>query len=239
MSLSVIDINCDLGEGFGQDAALMPYISSANIACGYHAGDAATMLKLVQLSKKNGVAIGAHPSYADRENFGRKALQLSAEEIYTLVIEQVRALAIICAKENTTLHHVKPHGALYNQAAADPVIASAIVEAVKDTDQNLIMYGLSGSCLIAAARQAGLRCLSEIFADRRYLPDGSLMPRSTPGAVLTDMQQMSTQVSALLSQQKFLAETICIHGDGANALAFAQCIATLLKQLRVKMLAPA
>jgi 5-oxoprolinase (ATP-hydrolysing) subunit A len=236
MSLSVIDINCDLGEGFGQDAALMPYISSANIACGYHAGDAATMLRLVQLSKKKGVAIGAHPSYADRENFGRKRLQLSAEEIYTLVVEQVKALAIICAKENTRLHHVKPHGALYNQAAADPVIASAIVAAVKDTDQNLMMYGLSGSCLIAAARQAKLRCLSEVFADRGY---GSLMPRSIPGAVLTDLQQMNNQVLALVSQQNFLAETICIHGDGPNALPFAQSIARLLAKQSIKMQAPA
>jgi 5-oxoprolinase (ATP-hydrolysing) subunit A len=239
MSLPVIDINCDLGEGFAQDAALMPYISSANIACGYHAGDAATILQLVQLSKKNGVAIGAHPSYADRENFGRKALQLPAEEIYTLVIEQLSALAGICAKENTRLHHVKPHGALYNQAAADPVIASAIVEAAKDTDKHLIIYGLSGSCLITAAKQAKMRCLSEVFADRGYLPDGSLMPRFLPGAVLTDLQQMSNQVLALVSQQNFLAETICIHGDGPNALSFAQSIARLFAKQSIKMKAPA
>jgi 5-oxoprolinase (ATP-hydrolysing) subunit A len=239
MSLSVIDINCDLGEGFGQDADLMPYISSANIACGYHAGDAATMLRLVQLSKKHGVAIGAHPSFADRENFGRKILQLPTQEIYTLVAEQVNILAIICAKENTWLHHVKPHGALYNLSAADPLIAAAIVAAVKDTDQQLIIYGLPGSCLVKAAKQAGLRCTSEVFADRSYLPDGSLMPRSLPGAVLTDIQQVRKQVSALLHQQKFLAETICIHGDGANALAFAKCISSLLIQLQVKMQAPA
>src|SRR6186713_1652481 len=161
-----VDLNCDMGEGCGNDAELMSFISSANIACGFHAGDIETMRRTAELAVANEVAIGAHPGYLDRENFGRTAMSLPSKEVFEIVREQVLSMSAICAEFQVSLHHVKPHGALYNQAAKDRELAATIAEAVASLDPKLILYGLSGSMLIGEAESAGLRTASEVFADR-------------------------------------------------------------------------
>jgi len=213
-----MQLNCDLGEGIGNDAELMPYIDEANIACGFHAGDAYTMRETVALCIRHGVKIGAHPSYLDRENFGRKEIELSPEEIYLLVKKQVETLKKITEQAGAKLHHVKPHGALYNTSAKNPQVAKAIAKAVKDIDDNLILFGLKNSHSIAAAKEAGLKTAEEAFADRSYESDGSLTPRSQPGACFTEIQDVLDQV------EKIKADTWCIHGDGPHALAFAKAL---------------
>jgi UPF0271 protein len=223
-----------MGEGMPNDALLMPFITSANIACGAHAGDMATMRATVQLALQHGVAIGAHPGFADKENFGRKEMQLPSGKIYTLVQEQIFLLKKIAEAEGAALHHVKPHGALYNMAAKDAVLAGVIARAIKDADASLIVYGLSGSCMISAAAQLGLRTCSEVFADRSYQPDGSLTPRSQRGALIESEDAALQQVMQMVQEQRVTtsngtaisikAETICIHGDGPHAVAFAQKI---------------
>lgn len=211
-------LNCDLGEGIGNDAALMPYIDEANIACGFHAGDAFTMRETVALCIWHGVKIGAHPSYLDRENFGRKEIELSPEEIYLLVRKQVETLKKITEQAGGKLHHVKPHGALYNTSAKNPQVAKAIAKAVKDIDDHLILFGLKNSHSITAAKNIGLRTAEEAFADRRYESDGSLTPRNQPGACFTEIQDVLDQV------EKIKADTWCIHGDGPQALEFAKAL---------------
>jgi UPF0271 protein len=213
-----MQINCDLGEGIGNDAELMPYIDEANIACGFHAGDAFTMRETVALCIRYKVKIGAHPSYLDRENFGRKEIELSPEEIYLLVKKQVETLKNITEQAGTKLNHVKPHGALYNTSAKNEAVAQAIAKAVKDVDPSLILFGLKNSHSIAAAKNIGLKTSEEAFADRRYESDGSLTSRSQPGACLESVAQVLTQV------QKMKADTWCIHGDGPHALAFAKAL---------------
>ncbi|HMS11151.1 MAG TPA: 5-oxoprolinase subunit PxpA, partial [Pyrinomonadaceae bacterium] len=172
-----IDINCDMGEGCGNDAALMPYISSANISCGYHAGDAATMRETIELAARHGVAVGAHPSYRDRENFGRTDVELSAAELRTLILEQLEIFAGACREIGVTISHVKPHGALYNRSARDAAVAQAIAEAVLEFDAGLTLYGLAQSHSTEVARSLGLKAADEAFADRAYEPDGSLVSR--------------------------------------------------------------
>jgi UPF0271 protein len=211
-------LNCDLGEGIGNDAALMPYIDEANIACGFHAGNAFTMRETVALCIRHGVKMGAHPSYLDRENFGRKEIELSPEEIYLLVKKQVEILKKIAENAGAKLNHVKPHGALYNTSAKNAAIATAIAKAVKDIDPSLILFGLKNSHSVAAGKALGLKTAAEAFADRRYESDGSLTPRSQPGACLTEIQDVLNQV------QKMKADTWCIHGDGPHALAFAKAL---------------
>jgi UPF0271 protein len=211
-------LNCDLGEGIGNDAALMPYIDEANIACGFHAGDAFTMRETVALCIRHGVKMGAHPSYLDRENFGRKEIELSPEEIYLLVKKQIETLNQIIKTAGGTLNHVKPHGALYNTSAKNPKVAKAIAKAVKDVNEDLILFGLKGSLSIEAAKEMGLQTAEEAFADRRYESDGSLSPRSQPGACFTDIQDVLDQV------EKIKADTWCIHGDGPHALEFAKAL---------------
>jgi UPF0271 protein len=211
-------LNCDLGEGIGNDAALMPYIDEANIACGFHAGDAFTMRETVALCIRNGVKIGAHPSYVDRENFGRKEIELSSEEIYLLVKKQIESLKKIAENAGAKLNHVKPHGALYNTSAKNPEVAKAIAKAVKDVDPGLILFGLKNSHSIKAAIEMGLKTAEEAFADRRYESDGTLTPRSQPGACFTEIQDVLDQV------EKIKADTWCIHGDGPHALAFAKAL---------------
>ena len=179
------DLNCDLGEDIGNDEAIIPFVSSVNIACGFHAGDDITMTKTILLAKKFGVAIGAHPSFDDRENFGRLEMQLSVKEIYELVQKQIRILRSIAAKQDTVLQHIKPHGALYNMSAKNVTIAHAIALAVKDDDSGLVLFGLSGSHSIKEAQRLGLKTKSEVFADRTYLDDGNLTPRSQPNALIT------------------------------------------------------
>jgi UPF0271 protein len=213
-----MQINCDLGEGIGNDAELMPYIDEANIACGFHAGDAFTMRETVALCIRHKVKIGAHPSYLDRENFGRKEIELSPEEIYLLVRKQVETLKKITEQAGAKLNHVKPHGALYNISAKKEAVAKAIAKAVKDVDPSLILFGLKNSHSIAAAKNIGLKTAEEAFADRRYESDGSLTPRSQPGACFTEIQDVLNQV------EKIKADTWCIHGDGPYAVDFAKAL---------------
>ena len=211
-------LNCDLGEGIGNDAALMPYIDEANIACGFHAGDAFTMRETVALCIRHRVKMGAHPSYLDRENFGRKEIELSPEEIYLLVKKQIETLNQIIKTAGGMLNHVKPHGALYNTSAKNPDVAKAIAKAVKDVNGDLILFGLKGSLSIEVAQTMGLKTADEAFADRRYESDGSLTPRSQPGACFTEIQDVLDQV------EKIKADTWCIHGDGPYALEFAKAL---------------
>lgn len=229
-----IDLNCDVGEGFENDAELLSLVSSANIACGFHAGDEATMTKTVELCASLGVAIGAHPGYPDRENFGRRDIDMERDRLADVVVEQVRALARIAAENGARLAHIKPHGAMYNRSARDPNVAAAIAEAVRDFDRSLILFGLSGSHSITEAERIGLRTAAEVFADRRYLPDGTLMPRSNPSAVLESSDLAAEQALDLVKYCRvktsagvmisIAADTICIHGDTPHAAAAARTI---------------
>lgn len=229
-----IDLNADLGEGSSSDRELLTLVSSANIACGFHAGDAQTMLQSVRWANASGVAIGAHPGFPDRENFGRTAMQLPPETVYAQMIYQIGALKSMTESECARLFHVKPHGMLYNQAAADPQLADAIARAVRAVDAQLILVGLAGSELIAAGARYGLRTREEVFADRGYLASGALVPRSQPGALIEDAGQALAQTLAMVKQQQVQsvsgewvavnAETVCLHGDGAHALQFARTL---------------
>ena len=226
-----IDFNCDLGEGCANDADVMPFISSANIACGAHAGDIASMRATLRLCAAHGVSAGAHPGYADREHFGRRALALSREQIRSLLHEQLERIAEIALAEGVALVHVKPHGALYNQAAADAALADAIAEAVRAFDSNLILVGLAGSRLITAGLAHGLRIAHEAFTDRRYQSDGSLAARSQPGAVIESADAAIAQALAIVRGESIAcidgtalrvhADTLCLHGDGSDAAGFA------------------
>jgi UPF0271 protein len=234
-----IDLNCDLGEGGAHDAALMPLVTSVNIACGAHAGDAATMRATVALAQRHGTAIGAHPGFADRENFGRLELRLSPDEITRLVRGQVEALRALAP-----LRHVKPHGALYNLAAREPAVARAVAEAVRDTDATLVLVGLAGSASLAAGRAAGLRVAGEFFADRGYAPDGVLAPRGTPAALLSPEAAVA-QVLRWAETGKVRAtdgtdiaigaETVCVHGDGPHALELARALRAALTSAGVAL----
>jgi len=217
-----IDLNCDLGEGAGHDAELMPIITSANIACGAHAGDADTMRATVSLAQRHGVAIGAHPGYEDRAHFGRREMTLAVGEVRALVERQVRAL-----REMAPLAHVKTHGALYNLAARDPAVAREVAAAVSAVDAGLVLVALRGSELVRAGRAGGLRVAEEVFADRTYQVDGSLTPRSEPGAVITDEAEAVAQAMRLVRGG---ADTICLHGDGVHAVAFARRLNAELRQ---------
>ncbi|MBU2409535.1 MAG: 5-oxoprolinase subunit PxpA [Gammaproteobacteria bacterium] len=229
-----IDLNADLGEGCENDEALLGLVSSANIACGWHVGDARTMQQCVRWAIENKVAIGPHPSYPDRENFGRREMNLPREEVVAGVLYQIGALAAIVKAEGGTLSHVKAHGALYNQAVKDPALADALCDAVRHFDPALRFFGLAGSGMIAAAERAGLRPVEEVFADRGYQPDGSLVPRSQPGALIDSEEQSLAQTLSLVRDHKVTAidgtvvdvnaQTVCLHGDGPHALAFARRI---------------
>jgi UPF0271 protein len=231
-----IDLNCDMGESYGawrmgQDEALLDLVTSANIACGYHAGDPATMMRTVQCAAAKGVAVGAHPSLPDLQGFGRRTMAISPEEARGLTLYQVGALEAFARAAGTRLRHVKAHGALYNMAAKDPALAAAIASAVRDFDPSLVLVGLSGSELIKAGRALGLTCASEVFADRGVEPDGSLTPRGRPGAMIEDEEQAVTRVLRMVLEGKVAArggvdvaiqaDTVCIHGDQPKALAFA------------------
>ena len=235
-----VDLNCDMGESFGAwrmgcDAELMKYISSANIACGFHAGDARTMRTTIELALQNNVAIGAHPGYPDLQGFGRRNMSMSVEEIHDIVLYQISALKGMCEAYGARLNHVKPHGALYNQAAGSREISLAIAEAAARADASLILYGLYGSSLIDEAARIGLRTASEAFADRTYRPDGTLTPRSEPNALIFDVETAAAQAVGLIKSGTVMttdgtvmdvkADTICVHGDGENAVAFAAAIA--------------
>ena len=235
------DINCDMGEGIGNDAAIMPFIHSANIACGYHAGDEKTMWQTIELALKHHVHIGAHVSFWDRKNFGRTEMNLDAGDIYELVQQQLILLDEIAGSFEAVLHHVKPHGALYNMSAKNISIAKTIAAAVKDYNENLILFGLSGSHSIEEAKKIGLKTASEVFADRTYQDDGSLTPRSQANALIEDVDGMMQQVMQMIKEKTvtavsgkkipITAETICIHGDGKQALLFAQTLYQSIQQL--------
>jgi UPF0271 protein len=235
-----VDFNCDMGEGMSNDAAIMPFISSANIACGYHAGDESTMKRTVELCLKNNVAIGAHPSFFDKENFGRKEMELPAEKIYDLILAQIEILDKIARSGGAKLHHVKPHGALYNMSARDASLAKTIAKAVRYFDPHLILFGLSGSYSINEAKIMGLKTASEVFADRTYRDDGGLTARSQPNALIDDEEKMIQQVLQMIKERTvtsvtgkkipITADTICIHGDGTHAVEFAGTIHQALKQ---------
>lgn len=229
----IVDLNCDLGEGAGHDAELMAWISSANIACGAHAGDEATMRRTLVLARDAGVAIGAHPGFADRAHFGRRELPVTAAAAADLVREQVGRLQEMAARAGAAVTHVKLHGALYNQAARDAALATAILAALAEIDARLAVVTLAGSTMERLAREtAGARVVAEVFADRTYEADGSLTPRALPGAVIADEGKAVTQVLRMVRdgvvqsrdgrEVAIRAETICLHGDGARAVEFAR-----------------
>ena len=243
------DLNCDMGEGFPSDAAIMPFISSANIACGAHAGNPVTMRQTVDLALQHDVAIGAHPGYADPENFGRREIDLSASAITNLVAEQIRLLQEICERAGTTLHHVKPHGALYNLAARDRSVADAIARAVQETNPDLLLYGLSGSFSAESAIAHGIRFVHEVFADRTYTHEGRLTPRADPQALVVSTEAALEQVLNMVLEGKVMstcnqsihikADTICIHGDGQHAVTFARHIHHMLHENGITIKSPA
>jgi UPF0271 protein len=214
-----IDLNADVGEGCGQDAALMRCITSANIACGAHAGDASTMRDTIRLAQDHGVAIGAHPGFDDREHFGRRELQLPIDVITDLVASQIERLRSIADSLDARMQHVKPHGALFNIAVRDRRVADAIAKAVTATDPSLILFGLPGSQLIAAGLAAGLTTAREAFADRAYAPDGTLVPRTEPGAVIHNPDDVLARVVPMAQRPD--VDTICVHGDTPGAAELA------------------
>jgi 5-oxoprolinase (ATP-hydrolysing) subunit A len=227
-----IDLNADLGEGM-DDAAILPYLTSANVACGQHAGSPELMDRTVRLALAHGVRIGAHPGYADRENFGRRDLHLEEDALKALVLYQVGALDGIARARGARLAHVKAHGALYNQAAKDEKLAAAFAEAVAAYDKALVLVGLAGGLQIAAAEKAGLSAAGEAFADRLYADDGSLVPRSKPGAVLHDPAEAAAQAVKLARSGH--AQTICLHGDTPGAAAIARSVRAALEQAGVEI----
>lgn len=242
-----VDLNADLGEGCASDPELLTLVSSANIACGFHAGDAQTMLASVREALKNGVAIGAHPSFPDRENFGRTAMDLPPETVYAQTLYQTGALAAIVKAEGGVLRHVKPHGMLYNQAAKDPQLADAIAKAVYACDPALILVGLAGSELIRAGERYGLTTRQEVFADRGYQADGSLVPRSQPGALIEDEEESLAQTLGMVETGRVksitgewsnvVAQTVCLHGDGEHALAFARRLRAAFAERNITIVA--
>ncbi|MCX7636607.1 MAG: LamB/YcsF family protein [Cyclobacteriaceae bacterium] len=235
-----IDLNCDLGEGMPWDEAVMPWISSANIACGFHAGDVDTIRKTIDLCLQHNVAIGAHPGFDDKPNFGRKEIQLEDDALYGLIQRQLELMQKICDEKKAKLHHVKLHGALYNMAARSRAISKVAVQAVKDFNDKLFFYGLSGSVMTEEARIAGLKAVEEAFADRAYSNQGTLLPRNRPEAIIQEDHQALDQVFQILQDGSLLtiegkrirlsAETICIHGDESYAPALAEKIHKGLKQ---------
>lgn len=240
-----IDLNCDLGEAFGNysfggDIDIIPLITSANVACGFHAGDWNVMHETVKLAKESNIGIGAHPGLPDLQGFGRRNMDISPDEIYNIVTYQLGALNSFCQIHDTRINHVKPHGALYQMGARDKDIAHAIAQAVYDFDPELIYVGLSNTLLISEAEKVGLTAASEVFADRRYEEDGQLVSRKEPDAVLTDKDEAINQVLKMVKDQQVVtktgkvidlkADTICVHGDGANALEFVRNIRETLNK---------
>ncbi len=243
-----VDFNCDLGEGCGNDASIVPWISSASIACGGHAGDAGSIRQAVALCARNGVAVGAHPSYADRAGFGRREVEMEAGAIEALVAQQVEAVAAECHRQGVPLCHVKPHGALYNRAARDAATAEAVVAAIHAHDPALWLYALAGSELAREGEARGLRVAREAFAERRYEADGSLTPRSHPGASIEDLDGALEQVRRLVvegaviartgERVRMRADTLCLHGDRPDAPAFAHALRDALHAAGVQVRAP-
>ena len=249
MPMARVDLNCDLGEEAGHDTELMPLITSANIACGAHAGDRETMRATVELAKRHGVAIGAHPGFADRENFGRREIEISPAVAAVLVGEQVQILRDIAVRAGTVVSHVKLHGALYNMVSRDKGLAEAVVNAIWTMEKSLGLFVLSGSELERVARgNRDLNVTSEVFADRTYQADGSLTPRVRPAALINDEDVAVAQVLRMVrdgvvratdgTDVRLRAETICLHGDGPHPVAFAQRLNRELRAAGVAIQAP-
>jgi len=243
-----VDLNADLGEGAGHDGELLPLVTSANIACGFHAGDSDTMHKSIESARKNNVAVGAHPSLFDRENFGRKELRVTPEEIFDAVIYQLGVFQAIAEAVGMRSNHVKPHGALYNMAVRSDEIAGAIAHAIATVDSSLILFAPVNSALERAGEAAKLQIAREVFADRNYLSDGTLVPRSRPDALLHDPTEAAARVLRMLGEGKVLsvdgldvdvrAETICVHGDTPGAVEFACLLRSRLENEGVTICAP-
>lgn len=245
-----VDVNCDMGESFGacivgNDEAMMEYVSSVNIACGFHGGDPGVMRKTVALAASRNISVGAHPGFPDLQGFGRREMKMSLEEVYDCIVYQVGALMAFARIEGTTVHHVKPHGALYNAAARDPALSAIIAKAIHDLDSSLIMVGLSGSCMIDEGSKAGLRTCREVFADRVYQEDGMLTPRTAGNALIDDAARAARQVLQMVQRGTVTTsngkeipvhvDTVCIHGDGPQAIPIAKAIASILSQNHVSI----
>ena len=248
-----IDLNCDMGESYGHwrmgaDAAIMPFVTSANIAAGFHGGDPATIRKTVSLAVEHGVAIGAHPSLPDLVGFGRRAMKITAQEAYDLVLYQAGAVEAFARAAGAPLHHVKCHGALYNMAANDDALSEAIVRATKDLGAGTLLYALSGSRMIAIAAAHGVKALAEVFADRGYEDDGTLAPRDAPGGMIEEAEKSVEQALRMVEDGVVLsrrgarvtvaADTICLHGDQPGAVAFAQALRRAFAERGLEFAAP-
>lgn len=250
MTTLSIDLNCDMGESFGpwvmgQDTDVLPLVSSANIACGFHAGDPGTMRKTVAAAIGNGVSLGAHPGLPDLSGFGRRAMDITPQQAYDMVVVQVGAMAATAASQGARLHHVKAHGALYNMAVRDLGLARALAQAVRDVDPSLVFYALASSDMARVASEVGLTVAHEVFADRSYQPDGSLTPRSRPDAMIEDPEQSIQQVLGMITEGRVIAvdgtsvevraDTLCIHGDQPGAVVFAKAIRAALQQAGIEV----
>lgn len=248
-----MDLNADLGEAFGawaqgDDEALMQSVSSANIACGFHAGDPSVMRRTLRLAKQYRVAVGAHPSFPDLPGFGRRAMEIPSDALVDLVLYQIAALAGLAAAEGVSLSHVKPHGALYTMAACDPRVARAIAEATRQADPSLVLFGLAGSMGLDVAREAGLRVAAEGFADRGYERDGRLRARELPGAVLADVSQVADRALQMAKKGsietvdgaliELPVETICLHGDTPGAADLARAVRARLERHGIEIRPP-
>jgi 5-oxoprolinase (ATP-hydrolysing) subunit A len=238
-----IDINCDMGENIGNDGDIMLYVTSANIACGFHAGDSKSMQTTIRLAKKHGVAVGAHPSWLDVENFGRNEMVLPYDDVEALILYQIGALAAIAKAEGTELHHVKPHGALYNQAAQNRLLADAIAGAVKKFNPELILVGLAGSGLIEAGIESGLRVVSEGFPDRNYNADGTLVSRKNADAMIESSEDVAAHALQLVQEgvrfgERYVSvDTLCLHGDSIHAVQNVKLVRAALEKAEIKIAA--
>jgi UPF0271 protein len=251
--MKTIDLNCDMGESFGAwkmgaDAEIMPLISSANIAAGFHAGDPATIRKTVELAVANGVAIGAHPGLPDLPGFGRRTMKVSAQEVFDLVLYQGGAVEAFARAAGATLHHVKCHGALYNMSAMDEELSDAIARAVKALGGNVQLYALSNSRMMDAGRKHGVKTVGEVFADRGYMDDGTLAPRGQPGGMIEDPAKSVAQVLSMVDDGMVVSlsgkrvrvcpDTLCLHGDQPGAVAFAKALRETFARKSIRMAAP-
>jgi UPF0271 protein len=252
-SMKNIDINCDMGESYGAwkmgaDAEIMPFISSANIACGFHGGDPATIRTTVKLAVDHGVAIGAHPSLPDLQGFGRRAMKISPQDMYDLIVYQAGAVEGFARAAGQKLHHVKCHGALYNMAATDEALAAAMARAVKDLGGDVILYALSNSLMMSVGKREGVRVAGEVFADRGYADDGTLSPRGKPGAMIEDAAVATERALAMIEKGYVTsvsgkavpvsADTLCLHGDQPGAVTFAKAIRKAFSERGIGVRAP-
>ena len=243
-----IDINCDMGEGMLNDASVMPFISSANIACGYHAGNEDIIKRTIELALENNVAIGAHPSYNDRENFGRLSQSIALVELAELISDQISLFEKITNQMGCKIHHVKLHGALYNDCAKDALLSKIVAQTIQAIDPSIMLYGLSGSHTIKEARAIGLRSVQEVFADRTYQANGQLTPRYLDHALITDPIESAKQVLSMVLDQELKAddgtmitvnaETVCIHGDHEAAVEIAKNLFNTLQQYKIEIKQP-